>query len=985
MATPLGPKSATDVLHISLAMPYGDPVGIQRFVDSVSNPRDPNYRKFLTPDQVGSKFGLQAAEVKRVSDYLASQGMKIRLVGKNRLSILADATVAQAQGAFNVSIKEFSAVLPGQSVPTVCFSSTESPSVPSTISPYVQYIGGLENFVRPHPAQALIPDQFRTLYSVAPLYSKGYQGEGRTVAISNWVTYGLFNIPLEYAQWNLPTPTGGVGSNVTVIPVDGANGEVSSGAQAECDIDIQAVLAMAPLCSLLLYDNAYNSDIIGVLTKEVDDNKADLISESYAWDGPTPMFVAAHNLHLSMSAQGITYMCASGDWGAQGMVNLYYPDEDPEVLSVGGTSVTTDAAGNRISEVTWGGSGGGWAPNADPFNLRPAYQVGNGLPSNVPYRLVPDVALDADPGTGYEIFINGSLGIGWGGTSCASPTMAGGLAACEQMIIANGGLPPDAAGNRRFGRIQDLLYSFNGDATVFNDITVGGNGSLPDGTPSNASVGWDTASGWGTMIFSGFASRVLNYPPVTAVSISPGSVVGGLGATGTVTFASPVGISTATVNLSSDNPCVSVPASVTVSKGATSATFAATTSGVATTTTATITARFAGSSQTTTLTVTPASLQSLTLSPSSVIGGGSSTGTVNLNGQAGPGGIVVTLASTGTAATLPSSVTVAAGASVANFTISTSGQASPITSTITGSLDGTSQSTVLTISPATLSGLTLSASSVSGGVSVTGTVTLNGAAPPSGATIALSAVNATTPASVVIPGGSSSTTFTVTTKPVSTLVTATITAKFGTSTQSASLSIQPASLQDLSIAPSTIVGGSSVPVIGTVTFTGPAPPGGISVALASSNTKLASVPGSVRLAGGSATATFPVTSKSVALSQTVTITAKFGSASRTASLTIQPAVLVALSVSPITVKGSSSTGVTGTVTLSGTAPAGGLTVTLSSSNTAAATVQASVTIPAGRSSASFKVGHKKVTYSTPVSITGILGQASATATLTVTP
>ncbi|MDR3689924.1 MAG: protease pro-enzyme activation domain-containing protein [Fimbriimonas sp.] len=981
----IGMKDSKELLHISIALPYRDAAGMQRFVDSVSNPRSPDYRKFITPEQIGQRFGLALSDVKRVTDYLGSQGISIRLVGKNRLSILADATVAQAQHAFHVTIEEFSSTAPGAQGPVHCFSTTTAPSVPASLAKLVSYIGGLENFNRPVPTDALTPDQFRTLYSIAPLYSKGYQGQGRTVAISNWVTYGLFNVPLEYGHWNLPTPPNGVGKNVKVVSVDGSNGNVSSGAQAECDIDIQAVLAMAPLCNLILYDNAYNSDIIGVLTQEADDNLADLVSESYAWNGPTPMFVAAHNLHLAMSAQGITYICASGDWGAQGAVNLYYPDEDPEVLSVGGTSVWTDTPGNRTSEVVWGGSGGGWAPNADPFNVRPAYQTGVGLPANVTYRLFPDVALDADPGTGYIIYLNGYLEAGWGGTSCSSPTVAGGLAACEQLIIACGGLPADGVGNRRFGRIQDLLYSLNGDPTVFHDITAGGNGWLPDGTASNATTGWDTATGWGTLLFSGLAARVLNYPPIAALSVSPPTVAGGSNATGTVTFASAVGASNTTLYLSSNNPLATVPASLSISTGSTSATFQVVTQGVLSPQTVTISASFAGSTQSAVLNVIPGTLQSLSIAPKAVVGGTGAVGTVTLSGEAASGGATVSLSSNNSAVSVPSSVVIAAGTTSGTFSVTTVGQSTAVSATIIATLGGASANATLTVNPAVLTGVSVSPNPVTGGNASTGTVSLSGPAPPGGDVVTLAATNATVPSTITIPAGTSSGTFAVTTKPVTSSVVATISATLGVVTKSSSLTVQTPVLSGVSLSPSSVVGGGKSVVTGTVSLSGPAPTPGITVALASSNTKLATVPATVKILAGKSSISFTVTHRAVASTQTVAITAKAGTVTQQATLTLQPPSLVSLSISPSTVKGSSTVAVTGTVTISGPSPTGGVIVKLSSSAALVAGVPASVTIPAGKSSATFKVTHKKVTSSTSVSIAASLGQASVTTTLTVTP
>ena len=79
-----------------------------------------------------------------------------------------------------------------------------------------------------------------------------------------------------------------------------------------------------------------------------------------------------------MSAQGITYMAASGDSGTT-LEPYSYPNYDPEVLMVGGTVATTDASGNRTSEPGWASGGGGWSTNTATFNTLPSWQHGNGV------------------------------------------------------------------------------------------------------------------------------------------------------------------------------------------------------------------------------------------------------------------------------------------------------------------------------------------------------------------------------------------------------------------------------------------------------------------------------------------------------------------------------------------------------------------------------------------------------------------------------
>jgi hypothetical protein len=203
------------------------------------------------------------------------------------------------------------------------------------------------------------------------------------------------------------------------------------------------------------------------------------------------------------------------------------------------------------------------------------------------------------------------------------------------------------------------------------------------------------------------------------------------------------------------------------------------------------------SGQTVTLPVTPEPLllpsaTSVTLNPSSVTGAQSSTGTVTLSGPAPGAGAQVALSSNNAAASVPSSVTVPAGSNTATFTISTSPVSALTQATIFASYDGVTPSASLTVTVPTVSSLTLNPSSVVGGVqSSTGTVTLTGPAPAGGAQVMLSSSNASAsvPSSVTVPAGSSSVTFTVNTSPVLVSASATISASYNGTTQSATLAV----------------------------------------------------------------------------------------------------------------------------------------------------------------------------------------------------
>jgi hypothetical protein len=325
-----------------------------------------------------------------------------------------------------------------------------------------------------------------------------------------------------------------------------------------------------------------------------------------------------------------------------------------------------------------------------------------------------------------------------------------------------------------------------------------------------------------------------------------------------------------------------VPSSVTVAANATSATFTVTSLAVTTSQPVTITASYNGSASAVLTVDPPPVLSRITLSPTSLVGGNSAVGTATLNSAAPPSGMVVSLQSNSAAAVVPSSVTVLRGATSATFTISTSAVASSTTAAISGTL-GATYSANLTITPPAVRSVSLSPTSVAGGNNSTGTVTLTGIAPASGFVVSLSSSKTTAaqvPASVTVAAGASTATFTVTTTPVSASTTATITAG---GIASAILTVTSPALSSITLNPTNLKGGASS--TGTATLGSPAPTGGSTVSLTSSNSLYASVPVSVTVPAGATTANFTVTTRDPQAQQTAVITGTYNG-SKTATLII---------------------------------------------------------------------------------------------------
>ncbi len=360
--------------------------------------------------------------------------------------------------------------------------------------------------------------------------------------------------------------------------------------------------------------------------------------------------------------------------------------------------------------------------------------------------------------------------------------------------------------------------------------------------------------------------------------------------------------------------------------------------------------------------VTAPTLQSAALLSTTVTGGQGATLRVTLSGSAGAGGLLVSLSSgNGAVATIPATVLIPEGSASSDVAITTAAVATQTQVTFTASLAGLTRQDTLTVAApaATLqSAAWLGSSTVTGGQPAALRVTLSGPAPAGGTTVALSSGTpgaASVAGSVQFASGSSSADVTVSSSAVQVQTLVTITASLAGVTRQAVLTVNPAApavtLASVALGASSLTGGGNTTL--QINLSAAAPTGGAAIVLASTNGGAAAVSASVSIPAGSSSIQVPVTTAAVGAQTVVTLTATFAGVGRQATLTVNPPTVLAVAVSPGSVQGG--TGAAGTVTLSGAAPAAGLSVTLVSSNTSAATVPASVMVSGGQTTASFPV------------------------------
>ncbi len=221
----------------------------------------------------------------------------------------------------------------------------------------------------------------------------------------------------------------------------------------------------------------------------------DVVSVSYG-DGelllPPAVLQATDLLLERLAAAGADTFIASGDQGAAGVAapggsaveQVDYPACCPHAIAVGGTHLVLGPAG--LQETGWtdtdhnGASGGGFST---VFAALPAQRPF--LPQGEQGRGVPDIALDADPLTGYEVVFGAELTV-VGGTSVAAPVAAG---ASLRLREALGGRPA----------LWPHIYTLPMDA--FRDILTGSN-AYGGVAGYQCGLGWDPVTGRGAPLFA---------------------------------------------------------------------------------------------------------------------------------------------------------------------------------------------------------------------------------------------------------------------------------------------------------------------------------------------------------------------------------------------------------------------------------------------------------------------------------------------------
>jgi subtilase family serine protease len=447
-ATVVGAADAGARLTLQVVLPMRHRAELDAFAHAVSDPASPLFRRYLSVAEFTRRFGPTRRDYDAAAKFFDANGLKVTGRAANRYLLQIEGDVARVERVFHVKLNLYKHPTESRNF----IAPDREPALDLAVP--VLSVSGLDDFHRPYPKLKpptdwsrghkwqgsgpggyYIGSDFRAAY-----YGSGpLTGTGQSVGLFEFHGYDLRDVKRYFR-------TVGQTNSVPVngISVDGTEVDCRSCADGEQVLDIEYAASMAPgLAQIQVY---VGRDPIAIQNRMASDNTSKQLSVSWGWH---KNFDVEDAIYQEMIAQGQTMLIASGDYSSLKKSGAW-PEEDANVIGVGGTDLLTQApGGGYLSESGWNSSGGGPALDKDiriePYQL-PFINRRNGGSTRL--RNVPDVSANAN----YNMFIcyAGRCNGGWGGTSFSAPMWAGFIAMANEQAAAES-KPP-------VGFFNPLLY-----------------------------------------------------------------------------------------------------------------------------------------------------------------------------------------------------------------------------------------------------------------------------------------------------------------------------------------------------------------------------------------------------------------------------------------------------------------------------------------------------------------------------------------------
>ena len=378
-----------DNMMLVLARSPEQEQAFEQLLKDQQNPSSPEFHHWLTPAEVGERFGLSDNDVASITQWLQSQGLHVSWIAPSRIFIGFGGTAANMGHTFQTEFHSYK-VNGSERI-----SVSSDPTIPSAIAPVIKAIRGLYtiedrpfHLVTPMQSTApamteagngqsahfMVPADFATIYDLPSSVTGagitiGIVGESRT-NMADFINFksltgSTFSNPTEL----IPTAFGGVdpGAAYTTLPSCGFNNNCTTavtgqlGAQSEATLDVLRAGTVAPSSSLLLVSATQSSGGIAddaeylVHTNPLPANVMSISFGACEAEAGSSGVKFWDSLFQVAASEGISVFVASGDSGASGCDTYFAtPPSSPRANSsnyICSSSYATCVGGTEFNDA----------------------------------------------------------------------------------------------------------------------------------------------------------------------------------------------------------------------------------------------------------------------------------------------------------------------------------------------------------------------------------------------------------------------------------------------------------------------------------------------------------------------------------------------------------------------------------------------------------------------------------------------------------
>lgn len=426
------PDTKLESLALVLSRPAQAEQAFQQFLRDQQNPSSPNFHHWLTPVEIGERFGNSAHDIDAIKSWLESQNLHVDSVSSSMTRIRFSGPASAIGNAFGAEMHFYT--INGEKR----ISISSEAQIPAALAPVIQSVTGLYTInIRPMhgagsatatianatsassnsplpdftvscngvPCFFVTPADFAQIYSLNLPYQNGFHGEGQTIAIIGRSAVNPADITNFQLRASLPqvAPTVIVPPNGVTPPAPATSPVTNpSEDQLEATLDVTRAGGVAYNATIDLVISAATATTGGI----------DVASEYVIDTTPVP----AHIMNISFGAceanagaggvqfwdslfqqaasEGISVFVSSGDAGVAGCDTNFATPPANQIASpnyICSSSFATCVGGTEFADTAnpnlyWrsGNSGGfesalSYIPEGawnEPFSSNGGFQAG---------------------------------------------------------------------------------------------------------------------------------------------------------------------------------------------------------------------------------------------------------------------------------------------------------------------------------------------------------------------------------------------------------------------------------------------------------------------------------------------------------------------------------------------------------------------------------------------------------------------------------